>query len=327
MPAQNRWQGFDARAQGGREVTKGTAVTPTVFAQPVNFTAEKKEAQETLPSLRRVGGVKTKRRYTIARSGAFKLSGQLTYDNMGLLLEDALGSGSTAGGGPPYVHTYTSGTTDTTLLSTTWEAFPTGDLAECVQLEGAVCSKLTITIPNSGFVTFDAEYISMTATDFASGTAETLPTNINACLGAQTTVTIGGTDHSDVIENCVITIDNNLEAVKSIGSYSARDVRHQHDRMFTIEFDIQCDDTYVRALIDDRIARTLRAVVVTISDGTYSHVFTAANAEIMEDINPANTGVGQVKAKVRYECLAADTPTAALTCVTTNLTSSKIGNG
>lgn len=327
MAASNRWQGYNSRAQGGRESTKGTAVTPTVFAQPVSFTAEKIEVQETLPSNRTVGGAAVKRRYTIARSGAFKLSGQLTYDNMGLILEDAFGSGSTAGGGPPYVHTYTTGTGDTSLLSTTWEAFPTGDLAECIQVEGAVCSKLTITIPNSGFATFDAEYISMTATDFASGTSETLPTNINPCLGGQVTITIGGTDHSEVVENTVIMIDNNIEAVKSIGSFSPRDIRHGHKRMFTIELDIQCDDTYVRALIDDRIARTARAVVVTLSDGTYSHVFTAATGEIMEDINPANAGVGQVKAKVRYQCLPAETPTAGLTCVTTNLTSSKIGNG
>lgn len=327
MAASNRWQGYNGRLQGGRESTMGTAVTPTVFVQPVDFTVEKKTEKKRIESLRRIGGTPVKTEVIVARSGTMKMAGRWTFDNMGLFLEDAFGAGSTAGGGPPYVHTYTTGTADVTLPSTTWEGFPTGDLAECVQVEGAVLSKLVITIPKADVVTFTAEYLAMTATDFASGTAETAPTNLNYCVGAQATVSIGGTDHSDVIEQTVITIDNNLEAVQSIGSYSARSVRHQHDRMFTIELDIQCDDTYIRALIDDRIAGTTRAVVVTISDGTYSYVFTAAKGEIVEDVNPPNSGVGQVKAKVKFMCLAQETPTAALVCVATNLTSADIGNG
>ena len=328
MPVSNRWKGFNARFQVGKETTPGTAVTPTVFVNAMKFHAQNLREQARVGSLKRVGGFRRHGLVTLKTWGEATVEAELTYENYGIFFEAAFGSASSGGGGgPSYTNTFTTGTSETLLPSYTIEAFPTGDLAECIQIEGAVCKQLVIDASRHAKTTISASFMSMAAVDFASGTSETEPTNYSLVLGSEASLSWGGTAHTDAVESVKITIDNDVQELSSIGSLGPRALIHGEERTITVEVTLQCDDTYTRALIDDRIAGTTRALVVVFSDGSQSLTFTAANAEIVEDINPSVDGVGQLTVSVKFEARAAGTPTAAFTLSSVSTTSTAIGNG
>lgn len=327
MALSDLWQGQNAYIGADIEATPGTPDTPTVFPGVTKFTVTPKFQREQIPSLLSVGGFPVKRYVTVRTSAEASLDAPLTYENFGIFWLAGLGAvGSTTGTGP-YTHPYTTGTGETLLPSLTLQGFPSGDIAEAVTASGAVCKSLKITGAKHSIVTIACEFMALSSTDFASGTARTAPSNETIVLGSHLAFTWGGTAHTDAVESAELMIENDIFPVDTIGSLAPRSIQHAHARKVSATVVLFCDDTYTRALVADRRAGTTRAAVLTFSDGTNSITATMAVCEIIEDIAPAPDGRGPLKVTLKLEPVAQVTPTAALTVTVVNGVSSSSGNG
>ena len=324
MAYSNTWNAANGFVGFGVESTAGTPVTPTAFAPTDGFSFSQNITYAARPTLLSVSGFNPTVQIKVASSGAGTFSGPATYDNFGLFWQGVLGAGSSSGAGP-YTHTYT--TDGAALPSHTIEYSPTGDQAEEVTIAGAKFNSMTLTIPKDGIAKIEADFIAMSATDYASGTARTAPTNERLIVGAQSTITIGGTDHSDAIDNLKLTINNALRARTSIGSFTPREIEHAHGRTGTLTITLQVEDTYYKTLVDDWLASTKRAIIITCTNASES--LTATLAVCYQTAEPAIsiTGPGPITVTLTYDVKPDSTATQMASVVVINDESSDVGNG
>ena len=309
----------------GKESTAGTPVTPTVFCPVNSFEGHARQEIPTFPTIRSISGFGPQTPNLVKTWGEGRVAGPLTYDNFGIFWEAALGAASSSGAGP-YQHTYT---TDSSVLdSYTIEVHPSGDMTNEMTLAGAKCDSLTITFPRNDYATIEGSFVAMTATDYTTGTARTAPTNQRPVISSDLTVTIGGTDHSDAIEDVRVVINNALNRVYTIGSDSPRAIEHVHTRTMQIEITIQVTSGYFEALVDDWRAVTSRTIVMTATNGSEQIAATATNCYLSEEPSVVTSAdKGPLTTRLVYAVIPDETPTQVTSVVIDNDDSSAIGNG
>lgn len=184
-----------------KEVTKGTAVTPTAYIPVAQSKLKPVDVIGPLMDEGLRGSLVKDYNYVQGRThSTFEFGGAVFADTFGWALAGLLGSVATTGASAPYTHTISLKNATATGADAQPTAFTLTDFyaAQVRAYAGCQIHDVALTFNADGLMEFDAK-----ATGFASATASTPTpsfTSVTPTPVWQGTVTIGGTQVANAVE-------------------------------------------------------------------------------------------------------------------------------
>lgn len=318
MPAQ---LGMQARVSLGEEVTAGTSVSRTISGRINSITPRGAVVREVVPHLYGSGGSAANAMdvFDVSKDVQIDVTGPATYQGgiLGMLLKHAMGTVSEGGGaGPTYVHTLSLTGALPAGLTVAVER-GVGGLGDQV-FKGCKVSTLALSVQPGQPMTYQATLLGM---DFNARTGDSPPALATPYyIKHNHASSLGFDSASYTLRAFTLRINNNLEAIRELGSLPATEINRSQFQVIEIEAELVMRSD---ALYAAHTAGTASDATITFSDGTNSLAITLHNAVIMTCEDPIN-GPGFLTQKVMFRGLG-DGTDHGLGVVLTNGVSTVVG--
>jgi hypothetical protein len=304
----SNYQGAGSCIQFKKEVTWGTAVTPTVATPIISSTFKENTATAPSPSLYTGNSGMAKRHHSLRREAGGQVVLPFSFGGIGYLLEAAFGAVVTAGAGP-YTHTYTLGGQNQLPSLTVEDVL--GDSGNARTYEGVMVTRATFAWSagdTGGRLTLDL--IAETASSPAAKTSLTVDTS--DVVMPYDAGTFGWNANTYTLNSVEITIENGIDRRIKLGSLLTKQPQPTNQRRITAKIVLDVDD----ALEAAQILGTQGDGTITFTSGANSAAWTIQNAYLESAESPRN-GHGIVELTVGM--LAEDDDTdAGLKLIITN---------
>lgn len=308
---------FGTSVGAGEESSYGTAVSRTVWiklsAESLAKTTQYIPENNLLPQgdVARVPRARHKGFVDVAG----ELSGEIAYDDGWLmLLKHAMGVLNTTGSGP-YVHAFTLGALPTGL---TLEVIK-GSSGDSEVFEGCKVASLTMECQAGQVATWSATIIGEDSTRGSAGTA-TYSSNGERVLHGQAG-TLSFNSVSYTLASWRVVLDNAIQRVSNLGSYSTANPQPSGMRAITMEITLNGTWSALRTAFH---AQTQSDAVITFTSGSKSFAVELSQAQI-EAFSDAASGPGLFTTSVTFVPVN-DGSELGLTVTVTNANSSGIAN-
>jgi hypothetical protein len=287
--------GMQARVSFGEEITAGTEEARTISARITSTTLQGKMARDVVAHLYGSGGTSANvmDQFDVSKDigGEIVMPASYQGNALGMLLKHAMGANTDAGSGP-YTHTLTLSGALPAGLSVAVER-GSGGLGD-QEFYGNKIASLELSCQVGQVMQARATLIGMDCGSRGSDTppALTTPYYIKHNHAGQ----LGFNSVNYTLRSFTLMINNNLEAIRELGSLPATEVNRSAMQVVELECELvaRSDAPYAAHL-----AGTQGDVTVTFSDGTRSLAVTLHNGVIMEYDDPIN-GPGFITQRIKW---------------------------
>lgn len=293
----------------GKESTWGTAVSRTNW-RSVEAVALKTTQNHARRRNLLTGGRMSRGRYntTISSGGTFSV--EATYENVGMLLEWALGSSGSTGSGP-YTHTYSLGTAANGL---TVEVIR-GNATNSEVFEGATCRSLGINLAADGLMMLAFDALCETSAARASAGTPSLGSGDSPVLGLQT-ATLSWNSLTFQVISMDVSLDNGLDEVRNFGGAGAIRQPVIGERTVTGSFVLEALDSTDAIYAAQRAGTEADGSVTITGSGNNVMVINLQNMRL-SDVTTDISAVGAQQVRISFDTVS-DGTNHGLTIVVTN---------
>ena len=228
------------------------------------------------------------------------------YDGIGTISKALVGTATTTGAGPTYVHEYKSNTTD--FISFTTELQRGSDSTSGMEkFLGCKVASGTISVEAGSEMTLSLEIIAKTSDTRASGITPTYNTAVKQVYHYES----GGLSwngNTYYIRSMEISVDNKLERRNLLGSKLTYEPDSTDYREITMSCELDLEDNN---MYNDMINGTESAIEIIFTETGSSHNinFIFQNAIITDYSDPIST-VGRLTRSVTFQALSSTTTEA-----------------
>ena len=264
----------------GEESTWGTAVSRTNWRPLISSNLTRTVERVPRADLFSDAAAATRKgHYDLIVEAGGSASLLATYDNVGMLLVNAMGASATTGSGP-YTHNYTLAASLPTGLTL---EFNRGTGTSEV-FEGCKVNTLTLSVSAGEAMTLDVDFIAEDSAARGSAGTPSFAAVENVILFHQAgQLAFGGNNYS--LSSMSLVLNNNLTRRNLIGSNVTKEPQRGDFTSIELSLDLEAADQ----LYADLRAGSTSDAVITFTSGTRSFAVTLQNAYMTAATDPVNS--------------------------------------
>ena len=246
-----------------KETTWGTAVSRTNWRPVASVSLSRKVTQVPRPDLKSDAGSAMRRGNFISESvtdGSASIV--CTYDNVGMLLEAAMGSSASTGSGP-YTHTYTLAAAPPTGLTV---EVVRGTSGQSEVFEGVKLNNMTLAVSSGEAMMMDMDFIGQTSAARGSAGTPSYGAQENLVLHSHAgQMTFNSVSYD--LRSLTLKVENSLDRRQLLGSSETKEPVRSDFMSVTVDVELEAIDSIYQA----QIAGTQGDLEITFTHPTVSN--------------------------------------------------------
>lgn len=315
-----RYEGANADIGAGVETTYGTPVSITNWVETNNYALTVNVQKRMFRTLRQNSRFGRTAPVTLLHEVGLTMDLDMSYDFQGWIWRAALGTSSSAGGGP-YNHTYDAAYP----LPSYTIAADLGGSGNSRTVNGCVVNTLTARWTPEDLAQLSVEWIGRQAAAPASEGSPTYGAVIPVKGLSEVALVWNSLTFTTELKSVSLTINNNLQRSYNAGSVYTAIPFSQGERVTELQVEVEYGSVLANALATAAEGVTSSDAVLTVTNATQTIVVTLYNAQIHGNSVPAVSGPDQLVYTITLRGQGDDTD-PAIDVVITNASASAVAN-